>query len=106
MKLAIALVFAASLYRALALPDGAPLDACENLTPQHNLNVNDPRPNPSSSSLSISEFAMEGSGSGSGSGYTEDADEFMYMPGATYSRKKEAIIIIIILEECEALLAR
>ena len=92
MKLAIALVFAASLYHALALPDGAPLDACENLTPQHNLNVNDPRPNPSSSSLNISEFAMEGSGSGSG--YTADADEFMYMPGATYSRKKKAIIII------------
>ena len=90
MKLAIALVFVASLCRTLALPDGAPLQACENLTPQHNLNVNDPRPNPSSSRLNISEFASAMEGSGGGSGYTADADEFMYMPGATYSRKKKA----------------
>ena len=71
MKFVIALVFAASLCRTLALPGGAPAGACDNLTPQHG---GTPRPNPSSSSIDITSFAAD------------DGDtSYMYIPGATYN---------------------
>ena len=69
MKIVIALVFAASLCRTLALPDGAPPQACADLTPGHGLT---PRPNPSSSTIDLTGFAVDAS-----FGY-------MYVPGATY----------------------
>ena len=69
MKIVIALVFAASLCRTLALPDGAPPQACADLTPGHGQT---PRPNPSSSTIDLIDFAVNAS-----FGY-------MYDPGATY----------------------
>ena len=53
MKIAVALVFVASVCRTLALPGGAPLQACENLTPGHGAI---PQPNPSPYILDISSF--------------------------------------------------
>ena len=71
MKLIIALVFAASLCRTLALPGGAPLQACDNLTPNHG--ANEPRPGASSNTVDISAFPV-----------VENTTDPMYVPGATY----------------------
>ena len=77
MKILIALVFAASLCRTLALPNGAPPQACANLTPGHG---GEARPNPSSSSIDLDSFQVAMS-----SNLTFD---YLYVPGATYMGEK------------------
>ena len=76
MKLIIAAVLVACLGRALALPGGAPSQACENLTPNHP--PNSPQNNPSNYRIDISEFAVEGS---------NNETEFIYMQGMSYTSK-------------------
>ena len=76
MKSVIVLVFAASLCRTLALPDGAPLQACENLTPSGHSGT--PRPGRSSNTVNIDDFVA----------VNDSTIDYVYVPGATYFRKK------------------
>lgn len=75
MKLIIAAVLVACLGRALALPGGAPSQACENLTPNHGAV---PQNNPSNYRIDISEFEVEGS---------NNETELIYMQGMSYTSK-------------------
>ena len=78
MKLLALVVVVAFLGRVMALPGGAPVQACMTLTPQHGSNT--PRPNPSSNTINIEAFEVEGS-----SNATAD---YVYIPGSSYTSKR------------------
>ena len=76
MRLIITAFLVACLGRALAFPGGAPVQACETLTPNHDPNT--PQPNPSTNRIDISQFEVEGSG---------NQTDLVYIPGSSYTSK-------------------
>ena len=87
MKLLLALVVVvAFLGRVMALPGGAPADACGNLTPQHGSNT--AQQNPSSNTIDIDAFQAEGS--------ANTTADYVYMPGSSYTSKRGYVDICMV----------
>ena len=75
------IIIAALVTAGYARPSGAPLGACESLTPSHNT---DSQTNMSPFTVDLSPFLVHEDGSGSGS---EPSYGYYYRPGYTYRRK-------------------
>ena len=76
MKTACIVVLLALTASCTALPDGAPLPTCVNLTPQHGQT---PQPNPSPYEIDLSDFM---------SSYGALAGQLSYLPGAYYTSER------------------
>jgi hypothetical protein len=71
------IIIAALVTAGYARPEGAPLEACETLTPNHG--NNNPQTSMSPFTVDLSPFLVHDNGSGSGSSYG-----YYYVPGYTY----------------------